>query len=583
MMQQGHDISASRVSLLRQAIARSGFVRIIEAHSGLSALVGEAAVIEAADGPRGYDGLWESSLTDSASKGWPDAEIIGVDSRIHTIDEILQVTTKPLIVDGDTGRTAIEFQYLVRRLERLGVSAVIIEDKVFPKRNSLDPTANQTLEDPRIFARKIARGKQAVVSYDFMIMARIESLIAGAGLADALERARVYVEAGADGIMIHSQRSEPDEILAFAAEYQKLYGGLPSRPALVCVPTTYNQITDIELAEAGFNVIIHANHLLRASYKAMGEAAQAILTSDRGLESEPALASTKEIFTAVGFDRIKEQDREDSTTERLSVIIPSAGKDPVFGDAPKSLIKIAGRPILDHQLESLSKAGLTNNPVFVVRGHEGGQFTQTSVSYVENDRFLETHSLYSLFRAESKMTGGFVLVYSDVLFDPKLMRGLVDTEGDIVLLVDRSYRYHEHDVDKKLDLVTSPQTEARSRQLKPEQLVKIATLGKTIPIDTADYEFVGIAYFSERGAEILREVYADAEAKASGLFHEGPTFAQAQITDLLQEIIDRGFPVDGLVVNMGWIEIHNARDQAIAERQLASASRGPDDDAPASR
>ena len=302
--------SGQRLRALRQSIASKGFVRILEAHNGLSGMVGQRARVEKDKALIEYDGLWVSSLTESASKGLPDASVLSYDTRIHTIDEILHVTTKPLIVDGDTGGDLAQFEYLVQHLERRGVSAVIIEDKVFPKRNSLDASAIQTLEDPVLFAEKIRAGKEIAVTDDFMIIARLESLIAGTGLKDALERAERYILAGADGIMIHSSKTDPSDVLAFATAYEQLCQRLERRPVLVCIPTTYNLITDAELAARGFNVIIYANHLLRAAYKAMTEVADTILTSGRGLESDPLCAPLSEVFSTVGLNRISQRDRE---------------------------------------------------------------------------------------------------------------------------------------------------------------------------------------------------------------------------------------------------------------------------------
>ena len=303
---------AKRLGALKECIARKGYARILEAHSGLSGIIVETArtikdgqIIE-------YDGIWESSLTDSGTKGLPDASIVGYDSRCHTVDEILNVTTKPIIVDGDTGCDPAQFEYLVKRLERLGVSAVIIEDKVYPKRNSLDTSASQTLEDPSVFAERIKAGKEVAISEDFMIIARLESLIAGTGLSDALERAEQYMEAGADGIMIHSYQRGPEEVLAFAEAYRGICRRLGTHPILVSVPTTYNSITDAELAAHGFQLIIHANHMLRAAYKAMVDAAQAILQGGSSLAAEPLCAAVPQIFACVGLDRISRRDRERS-------------------------------------------------------------------------------------------------------------------------------------------------------------------------------------------------------------------------------------------------------------------------------
>jgi len=308
---------SQRVSALKECIDRKGFARILEAHSGLSGIVAERARMEVNGEILEYDGIWESSLTDSGTKGLPDASIVGADSRAHTIDEILNVTTKPLIVDGDTGGEASQFEYLVARLERMGVSSVIIEDKVYPKRNSLSTTSRQILEDPAIFAEKISAGKEVVVTDDFMIIARLESLIAGTGLDDALERTEQYINAGADGVMIHSNNSDPTDIVRFAESYQKLCLRLGCRPQLVCVPTTYNTITDAELVQCGFNIIIHANHLLRSAYKAMSETALNILKSGSSLEADDLCAPVRDLFAAVGYDRITLKDRERAKARHL--------------------------------------------------------------------------------------------------------------------------------------------------------------------------------------------------------------------------------------------------------------------------
>ena len=301
---------SERVSALRECIDRKGIARILEAHNGLSGIIAENARVQKNGRTLEYDGIWESSLTDSASKGLPDASIVGSDSRCHTINEIISVTSKPIIVDGDTGGEPAQFEYLVRNLERLGVSAVIIEDKIYPKRNSLDASANQDLEDPAAFAEKIQAGKKAAISEDFMIISRLESLISGAGVADALDRAEQYILAGTDGIMIHSNKSDPREIFDFTDAYKGLCHRLGRRPVLVSVPTTYNTISDDQLVAWGFNIIIHANHMLRAAYKAMSEVACAILAGGSSLDANPLCAPVSEIFACVGFDRITRNDRE---------------------------------------------------------------------------------------------------------------------------------------------------------------------------------------------------------------------------------------------------------------------------------
>ena len=559
-----------RRSLLKSKIKEKGFVRIIEVHNGLSALVGQRVQVKQENDIIEYDGFWESSLTDTASKGMPDAEIIGYDSRLHTINEILNVTTKPLIVDGDTGGSPSQFEYFVKQLERLGVSAVIIEDKVFPKRNSLDASAKQTLEDCDKFSQKIQRGNDVKISDDFMIIARIESLIARVGLDDAIKRAEKYLNAGVDAIMIHSKKNKPDDILAFAGLYNKLCKRLGRRPPLVSVPTTYNLITDKELADHGFNIIIHANHLLRSAHNAMKEAAEIILLNDRNFEAEPLCSSVPEIFKEVGFEWIKSQDRKYIKEQKISVIIPAAGKDPHFKDRAKPLIEICGKTILERQLENIRKVGLSN--IAIVRGYKGEMIDYENIIYYENPKFKEKHSLYSLFCARKNMGNGFVLLYSDILFNEDVLKSLIQNEGDIVLLVDNSYRYHKHDIDKKLDLVVSKTKQSSYyRTLKPITMIEVTKIGKNIGKDDADFEFIGIAYLSEKGAEILGKVYDDCKGKnTKKRFHEAQTFDRAGFTDIIQEIIDRGFTVNALQVHKGWIEIHNKEDKKISEEMISS-------------
>jgi phosphoenolpyruvate phosphomutase len=559
-----------RVGVLKKQIKQKKFIRLIETHSGLSGLIGQMTKIEQNGKIIEYDGFWESSFTDSASQGMPDAEIVSYDARLQTIDEILSVTSKPMIVDGDTGGSASQFEYFVRNLERLGVSGVIVEDKVFPKRNSLDGDAKQNLEDPEVFAQKLMRGKTVKLNDDFLIIARVESLIAGTGLKDALVRTRKYIEAGVDGIMIHSKKSNPDEILAFAKEYEKLCKELHRRPILVSIPTTYNLITDQELSKQGFNIIIHANHLLRSAHKVMKQVAEIILLNDRNFEAEALCSPTSEVFEDVGFTRIKEEDKKYMKEQHTWVIIPSAGKDPYhyFTDKPKSLVTLHNKTILEYQLEAVKKAGLKN--IALVRGYKGNMFNTEGIQYYDNPVFEKKHSLYSLFCARNVMDNGFILVYSDILFNEEIIKQLLRIKGDIVLVVDDSYRYHKHEIDKKLDLVVS-KTKKTSyyRTLHPTSMNEIIRIGNNIEKDEADYEFAGIAYFSSKGAETLKKVYDDCQQHCAGRFHEAASFDAASINDLLQEIIDRGFTVNVLEIFKGWLEIHNKKDVEIAETEIA--------------
>ena len=281
---------------LRKALKMVPIVKTIEVHSGLTGLIAEKTIIAEEERIDQFDAMWISSLCDSTEKGKPDIELVDMTSRFRTIEDVMEVTTKPIIFDGDTGGLTEHFVYTVRSLERMGVSAVIIEDKTGLKKNSLFGTeVEQTQDSIENFSAKIAAGKRAQLSDDFMIIARIESLILERGMEDALERARAFVKAGADGIMIHSRRKEPDEILEFCDRFRAEDKDTP----IVVVPSSFNTITEEELAAHGVNICIYANQLLRAAFPAMEKAARSILKHHRAHEIDSELMSIKQIITLI--------------------------------------------------------------------------------------------------------------------------------------------------------------------------------------------------------------------------------------------------------------------------------------------
>lgn len=285
-----------RLSSLRRLLNAKPLVRFLDIHNALSGLIIEHTKLELDGVSREFDGMWGSSLTDSTAKGKPDIEAVDVSSRMSTLSEVLEVTTKPIIYDADTGGQTEHFKFTVRTLERLGVSAVIIEDKTGLKKNSLfGNEVAQTQDSIENFADKIASAKKAQVTYDFMVIARIESLILEAGMDDAIIRAKAFLEAGADGIMIHSRRKDPAEILEFCRQYAEI----PNRKTLVVVPSSYNSITEDELEKAGANVVIYANQLLRSAFPAMQSTAQSILKHSRSLECDESMLSIKEILNLI--------------------------------------------------------------------------------------------------------------------------------------------------------------------------------------------------------------------------------------------------------------------------------------------
>ena len=285
--------TTQRLGRLRQLINDKPIVRILEAHSALSGLIAENTEVERNGQSFSFDGIWSSSLTDATAKGKPDIEAVDITSRLNTVNEIFEVTTKPMIFDADTGGKIEHFEFTVKSLERTGVSAVIIEDKTGLKKNSLfGNDVHQTQDSVENFCEKIKKGKASQLSDDFMIIARIESLILEAGMDDALSRASAYIMSGADGIMIHSRHKDPAEII----EFMKRFRATDKSTPVVVVPSSFNSVTIEEFTAMGVNVVITANHMLRASYPAMLKVAESILNNGRSLEAESNCMSIHQIL-----------------------------------------------------------------------------------------------------------------------------------------------------------------------------------------------------------------------------------------------------------------------------------------------
>jgi phosphoenolpyruvate phosphomutase len=285
-----------RMKRLRRLISAKPIVRILESHSGLTGLIAENATVEVNGLKKEFDGMWSSSLTDSTSKGKPDIEAVDITTRLHGLNDTLECTTKPIIYDGDTGGKTEHFVFTVRTLERHGISAVIIEDKTGLKKNSLFGTSvaqtQDTIED---FSAKIKAGKNAQVTEDFMIIARVESLILGKSVDEALERAHAYVQAGADGVMIHSKEKTGEDIKEFCLKFREVNKNTP----IVVVPSTFNHITEDEFCQMGVNIVIYANHMLRASYPAMMNVAKSILSNGRSSDADDKCMPIKEILELI--------------------------------------------------------------------------------------------------------------------------------------------------------------------------------------------------------------------------------------------------------------------------------------------
>ena len=546
---ESRKLPGERISSLVEILQEKGHAIGIEAHSGLSGLVTEKL---------DFDFIWESSLTDSASKGLPDASIVGNESRLHTIDEILNVTTKPMIVDGDTGGDEDNFRFLIKRLENQGVSAVIVEDKIFPKRNSFGGTVGSGMEDPNIFAQKLKIGMETKSSDKFLIIARLESLIAGLGMNETMLRAEKYILAGVDGIMIHSKLKDPSEVIEFIPKYEKLCERLERRPYLIAVPTTYNSISDNELIKSGVDIIIHANHLLRASYIAMTEAANLILKSGRSLEVDSKISSVKEIFSVVGYDKIIERDKE--KTPEITGLIASAG-DHKINNINRSLNKISGKPLISHQIETFKKAGIENLKITVNNSDEFDKFEDKGVNFIQIDTTGSDQLLDSIMSGFHNIDEPTILAYGDIMFNEKIVSRLISNEHDIVIAVDSTYKYHKHEIDKKLELVSYKNNDVDNsrRKLEMTDIYEVSKLGKDLDLQEAESEFFGLVYFSSTGISLLKSSYNRlmTSGKSSNSF-----------IDIMNFMIDEKIKIVCNEFSGGWIELHTANDFKLAEKEI---------------
>lgn len=448
---------------------------------------------------------------------------------------------------------------------------MVVEDKIYPKRNSLEADAAHILEDPHQFAMKINRGKEVCLSDDFMIFTRIESFIAGRGLDDAIYRAEIYLDSKADGILIHSNKPETDQVFHFMEAYQELCARKRVFKPVICVPTTYNHVTDIELFQKGFSIVIYANHLLRAAHKAMRETCRSILINKRSCEAQSSISNVKEIMEEVGFYDVKAKD-EQYQENPIPVIILASGKPSGFADnamrtEPVSNITLGGRPLLEWQLKMLSDVGLTN--VTLISGYSRENLPKLKVNEIYNQKFSYTTLLHSLMLAKKVMADGFIMIFGDIFFDKHILSHyLLDVEQDILLLVDNSFNLQTRKrIKDTTDLVILNNSEEALR--KPNRVTeKISDIGNDISLEKATHEFIGIAKFSQKGAKQFSEAF-NGMVSELGENEEGKAaIAQLDFNAVIKRLIKDGVNIQALEVSRGWSEVHNMTDVAAIEKVI---------------
>ena len=542
--------SPSKSAALRALLAAPGPIVIAGAHDGLTARLVEQA---------GFHGVWASGFEISASHGVPDASILTMSEMLTASRLMTEAVGIPVIADCDTGfGNAINAIRTVRAFEAAGIAGLSIEDNIFPKRCSFYPGVKRHLTDIEEQALKIRAAVDAG-SPDFVVIARTEALIAGWGLEEALRRGRAYADAGADAILIHSNQSTLDDVARFAGEWDRL-------TPLVCVPTTYKTASVDELARRGFKMVIFANQGLRAAIRAVQETLAALRQAGSAASVDDRIVPLAEVYRLVNLNELKTNEREylPPDVESVKAVILAAGFDrrlmPLVSDRPKAMLDVRGRTILERQVDALQQSGIRQ--IAVVRGYKKAQIALPNVRYYDNDAFEESGELESLLRAGAELSGPVVVMYGDILFDRNILERLLQSAGDITLVCDRSWPDMRASRDGGSDLVVeSPTPRRHHRFLADEQPVRVAAIGQAIDPAIATAEFIGMAKLSARGCQVLGAVYRELRERGeTEAVHESPSLRTAKLTDLLHEVVLRGYPVASTGVYQGWLEVDTFDD-----------------------
>lgn len=534
---------------LKETLTGTRIARYIGAHHGMSARLAEKA---------GFDGIWASGLEISAAAAVPDAGILTMSQLLEAAKEMRMASTLPILADCDTGfGNATHVMHTVREYEHAGIDGICIEDKVFPKTNSFIAHGQELAPIPE-FVGKIQAGKKAQKGADFVLVARIEALIAGLGMDEALERARAYAGAGADAILIHSKKKTSDEIIKFLEAWQ-------GRSPVVIVPTTY---PDIDLGRAqslGVRLVIYANQGLRASLAAIEDTYRTIVRDGHTLNVESRIANLDRVFEVQGMNAHKDMEvRYEAQNFTPPALILSAGArtwddslSPLLADKPLCMLDCAGTPLLEVQRRMFSDAGI--GQVHAALGDRAPKVITKGVTLHVNAEFASTGSAQTSLCAG--LEGPLLVMYGDVIVNEEHVRRLLESRHDVTVLLDGSTQPRYAGGGKKMEIAHTDAPTKDRRDLHLTRLVRVTAMGKHLPSSDGACEFAGLALFSRQGWERYRKLLS---AHPQGRTH---SFCQA-----LQAMIESGEEVGGLVVSRGWSEIHTLEDhQRLVGRLAAKA------------
>ncbi|MCI1279513.1 MAG: phosphoenolpyruvate mutase [Nitrospira sp.] len=513
---------------------------ICEAHNGLSAKIVEEA---------GFAGIWASGLSISAQFGVRDNNEASWTQVLEDLEFMSDATRIPILLDGDTGYGNFNnMQRLIRKLEQRNIAAVCIEDKLFPKTNSFLKGDAQPLADMQEFCGKIKAGKDAQTDPDFCLIARVEAFICGWGLAEALRRAEAYHQAGADGILIHSALSVPDEILAFKREWG-------NRCPVVIVPTKYYATPTDVFRQHGFSMVIWANHMLRAAVASMQKTARALKESEHLLSIEDKVAPVSEIFRLQNAAELLEAEERylPRGAEGTSAVVLAASRGEELGELteeqPKTMVKVQGIPILSRIVDAYNAVGIKD--ILVVRGYKKEAVTLPNLTYIDNREFAETGELASLSQALQSRKGRFqptIISYGDVLFNKYIPQALCQEQDDCVVFVDSNWK----DQSSYARLGGFAECSIPNSRRAFNAKIYLKQLGRTVPEESIHGVWMGFLKLSSIAASQVNELLIDMLAD--------PANRRAGIPQLLQELLKRDVPIRVLYTVGHWLDINSLED-----------------------
>lgn len=526
----------TKTAALRALLESDQLEFLMEAHNGLSARIVEEA---------GFKGIWASGLALSAAFGVRDSNEASWTQVLETVEFMADATTVPILLDGDTGYGNFNnLRRLVAKLEQRGVAGVCIEDKLFPKTNSFIDGDRQALADIDEFCGKIRAGKEAQRDPDFRIVARVEALIAGWSVDEAIHRAEAYHAAGADAILIHTKRSQPDDLLAFARAWD-------NRVPLVIVPTTYYSTPTAVFRKAGISVAIWANHMLRAAVTAMQQTAAEVAARQTLTTIEDRIAPVAEVFRLQGDDELRAAERRYASAgaDTHAVVLAASrgeGLEAVTEARPKAMLEVAGRPLLRRLVDMFK--GNAINDVTVVAGYRPEAIDVPGVTVVENPDYASTGELVSLACAEAALGDDTLLLYGDLIFRAHVLRDLLDAPHEITVVVDSDYATG-HGADHRDPTWCSA---ADDRSLF-QQDVRLTHIGAdSAPDAAANGRWIGLARVRGAGRDWLAEAMAELRRRDN--------FESAGLPELFNHLVARGRPVRVLYITGHWLDVNDLDD-----------------------